>query len=75
MRGRISLIVLAPELANDSYNLLREIRRANKTAANEDAFFADLIHFENKQSAWAPVSWNNDTPVPKKKKAEYRSAL
>lgn len=56
MRGRISLIVLAPELANDSYNLLREIRRANKTVANEDAFFADLIHFENKQSAWAPVS-------------------
>lgn len=56
MRGRISLIVLAPELANDSYNLLREIRRANKTAANEETFFADLIQFENKQSAWAPVS-------------------
>lgn len=53
MRGRISLIALAPELAND---LLREIRRANKTAANEETFFADLIHFENKQSAWAPVS-------------------
>lgn len=56
MRGRISLIVLAPELAKDSYNLLPEFGQANKTAANEEAFFADLIHFENEQSAWAPVS-------------------
>lgn len=53
MRGRISLIVLAPELAKDSYNLLREILQANKTTANEEAFSADRIHFENKQSAWA----------------------
>ena len=56
MRGRIPLIVLAPELAKNSYNLLREIRQTNKTPANEEAFFADRIHFENKQSAWAPVS-------------------
>lgn len=41
MRGRISLIVLAPELAKDSYNLLPEIQQANKTAASEEAFFAD----------------------------------